>query len=299
MPTGATIVCTTPAGEEPGAGGRVAAGGADPRRRRLRRRLGLDPRHVEGRRLHRAPDLRPRRPGRRRTGHVRRDRPRRPGHRARARGRRTGRCGGVGPVRARCPRPSRPQRLRRLVRPCEGETHDPRPRRPVHRRDLDQARHRRGAGGGLAALRGGRRAGPRGHARRHRRGGRRCPEGLRRGPVAADEPRRADRGRAGPLRPVRRPPGGDGDDHLHRDGLADLLQQPGPGARAVDADRGLPGHRPGVPLGVDPPGRARCGRRRTARAGRGRRRHPAVERPAVHSAVEVWSRRCSPAARWW
>ena len=58
--------------------GRVAAAGADPRRRRLRRRPRLDPRTVEGPRLHRAGHLRPHRRVRGRPDHVRRHRPRRP-----------------------------------------------------------------------------------------------------------------------------------------------------------------------------------------------------------------------------
>ena len=89
----------------------VQAAGADPRRRRLRRRLGLAARHVEGRQVHRAPDLRHDRPGDRRPGGLRRHRPRRP--RRLHRGRQVVR--GLGPVRARRARPSRPVGLRRLA----------------------------------------------------------------------------------------------------------------------------------------------------------------------------------------
>ena len=76
------------------------------------------------------------------------------------------------------------------------------------------------------------------------------------------------------------------DAHHHRDGLAHVVRQPRSVAGALDADRGVPGHRSRVPLGGDPPGRARLTGDGAPRARRGGRRHPAVERPAVHDHVE-------------
>ncbi|EUA33593.1 hypothetical protein I552_4372 [Mycobacterium xenopi 3993] len=54
---------------------RIQTAGPDPRRRRLRRRLGLAARHVEGREIHRAADLRHDRFGDHRAIRVRGDRP--------------------------------------------------------------------------------------------------------------------------------------------------------------------------------------------------------------------------------
>ena len=77
IPTGATIDATASDGIAGALRRRIQAARADPRRRRLRRRLGLDPRHVEGREVHRTPHLRHDRPGDRRARRVRRHRPRR------------------------------------------------------------------------------------------------------------------------------------------------------------------------------------------------------------------------------
>ncbi len=90
----------------------VQAARADPRRRRLRRRLGLDPRHVEGRQVHRTTDLRHDRSRDRRTCGLRRHRSRgsRRVHRGQRRARR-----GLGPVRARRARAPRPVGIRRLA----------------------------------------------------------------------------------------------------------------------------------------------------------------------------------------
>ncbi len=77
IPTGATIDATAADGT-PGALRRgIQTARADSRRRRIRRRLGLDPRHVEGRQVHRAADLRHDRPRDHRAGRLRRHRPRR------------------------------------------------------------------------------------------------------------------------------------------------------------------------------------------------------------------------------
>ena len=103
VPTGATITCQTPEGKDLVLEVTSKLAGADPRRRRLRRRPRLDPWGLEGRRLHRAADVRHQRPGRRRSGDVRRDRPRRARGRTRARRRRRG---GLGALRARSPRPA-------------------------------------------------------------------------------------------------------------------------------------------------------------------------------------------------
>ena len=122
--------------------------------------------------------------------------------------------------------------------------------------------------------------------RRRRRGGRR-PPGLRRGAVAAAVPAGADRRRAGVLGALRRPAGGDGRAHHDRDGLADVVLEPGAEPGAVDADRGVPRHRAGVPVGGGARRRARVAGARPARAGRRGGGDPAVERPAVHDHVEA------------
>ncbi len=117
---------------------------------------------------------------------------------------------GLRALRARRPRPARPQRLRRLVHPrsltdpTRRTSRDPGPQHPVHRRIVGRPHGQRHDRGRLAAHRGGRRPGPGGDARGHRRRGGRRATCLRLGPVAADEPRGAHRGGAELLEPLRR-----------------------------------------------------------------------------------------------
>ena len=112
IPTGATIDATAPDGTASPLRRGIQAAGAHPRRRRLRRRLGLDARHVEGREVRRTPDLRHDRPGDRRALRFRRHRPRRPRGVPRRRPRPGG---GLGSLRARRAGPPRPVRVRRLA----------------------------------------------------------------------------------------------------------------------------------------------------------------------------------------
>ena len=119
------------------------------------------------------------------------------------------------------------------------------------------------------------------------------------GPWPRMSPAGADRRRPGVLRAVRRQAGRDGRPDHPRDGLADVVLQPGAVAGPVDADRGVPRDRPGVPVGGGARRRARLPGRRTPRAGRRGGRDPAVERPAVHDHVQAGARRCWPAARSW
>ena len=221
------------------------------------------------------------------TGDVRRDRPRRPRGRART-GRRRRR--GLGPLRARRARPARPQRLRRLVRS--------RTLRRGTRMTLDRD----------ALFIGGTWAKPATDAvlevvsPHSEEVVARVPEGSTADIDAAVAAARQafDEGPWPRMTPAERIDvvqnfsglyaarlGEMAERHQHRDGVADLVQQPGAVAGAVDADRGVPGDRAGVPVGVDAAGRARRRRDGAARADRRGRRDPAVERPAVHGDVEA------------
>ena len=170
----------------------------------------------------------------------------------------------------------------------EKDPHEPRPRRPLHRRRVDRAGLRRAAGGDLPAQRGGGRHG----ARRAPR-----PTSTPRSPPRA-RPSTRGRGRA-----RRRGSGsrsceafsglyaarmGEMADLITTEmGSPDLVLQPGPVAGAVDADRGVPRGGPRVPVGGAPSRSARRRRDRPARAGGRGGRDPAVERPAVHDHVQA------------
>ena len=189
IPTGATIRCaTTPEGKPVVARGRVAARRTPPRRRRLRRRPRLDPRHVEGRGLRRAGHLRHGR--RRRAGplHVRLRRPRRPRHRSTAT---RASASSSTSASAGTTRPASPTSSPSPPKHDPRRPHEPRPHHLLHRRRLGRPGHRRHDPGRLAALRAGRRDRARGQRGRHRRRRRRRPPRLRPRPVAADDARRS------------------------------------------------------------------------------------------------------------
>ena len=82
-------------------------------------------------------------------------------------------------------------------------------------------------------------------------------------------------------------------------GSPTLVLQPRPVAGAVDADRGVPGHRPRVPVGGGAR-RARSARRSSYAASRSAS-SPRSRRGTSRSSRSCpsWSRRCSPAARSW
>ena len=266
--------------------GRVEARRTDPRRWRLRRRPRLDPRPVEGPGLHRAGHLRPERPGRRRPRHVRRHRPRRPRRLPKATAPRAGASSSTAPSAATTPAASptgspspltdhRRQHMTLTTATPSSSTATGPPPPPAtssevvspHTEEVVATVPEGTAADIDAAVAAARRA-------------------FDEGPWPRMTPAGAHRRRPGLLGPVRRQARRDGRRDHRRDGLADVVLQPRAVAGAVDADRGVPRHRPRRTRGRRAPGRARRARHRAPRAGRCRRRDPAVERAAVHDHVQ-------------